>query len=414
MPFQRKTASSSDAPAAAVAATVAEPVATEAVPTATPAPAAAPVAAPPRLADQIDDYASQVSSALQESMLISPDAEFLPPAMVDGLRAVAAKLGFAYDPSTMGTFYFVVTQTAAKYLAGPTLQHQGGSPVIKWGDQFIALDPNESMYSDNWRLLVGGENEQTQLLFDPKGLYFPVSVKPDVATADEAKEFKKQLGTLDTFGQVTKWLRNAIAPQGIYKLDEGKAFQAESVSDPIESRDGGNTYRVLEAIYEDETACRWYVSDDANVNWGLLQYPAVCTREGQALVIEQPSGNLQVAIKAPIMKLGDALKEGKTYKVLAYEEDNSGKFGLQINLTVEIDGAPQKIRTNRALEERVLSLKAHGQENFETNPAHVIVDSIRQTKDGKTRVSARLITKADLENPLMQRLMQQQKARQSA
>ena len=416
MPFKRAGKDSSQAATETVATAVAEPAATAAPVATTPttAPAAVPVAAPARLADQIDDYASQVSAALQESMLITPDSEFLPPALVEGVKSVAAKLGFAYDPAKVGTFYFVVTQTAAKYLAGPTLQHMGGEPVIKWGDQFIPLKADESMYSDSWRLIVGGEQDQTTVVFDPKGLYFPVTVKPDVSTADEAKEFKKQLGTLDTFGQVTGWLRNAVAPQGIYKLEDGKAFEAQSVSDLIESKNGGNSYRVVDAIYEDETTCRWYVSDDDYVNWGLLQYPCVCTREGQKLVIEQASGNLTAAIKAPIMKLGEALKEGKTYKVLDYEEDNSGKFGLQINLTVEIDGQPQKIRTNRALEERVLSLKAHGQDNFSANPAHVIVDSIKQSKDGKTRVSARLITRSDLENPLMQKLMQQQQTRRSA
>jgi len=322
---------------------------------------------------------------------------------------VAAKLKFEYDPTKVGTFYFVVTQTAAKYLAGPTLQHMGGQPVVKWGDQFIPLGADESMYSDAWRLIAGSENDQTTVVFDPKGLYFPVTVKPDVATADEAKEFKKQLGTLDTFGQVTGWLRNAVAPQGIYKLEDGKEFQAMSVSDPIESKNGGDAYRIVDAIYEDDTACRWYVSDIENVNWGRLTYPCICSRNGQALDIEQPNGNLVYPIKAPIMKLGEALKEGKTYKVLSYEEDNTGKFGLQINLTVEIDGQPQKVRTNRALEERVLTLKTQGKDDFQTNPGHIVVDSIKQSKDGKTRVSARLITKADLENPLMQKLMQQQK-----
>ena len=409
MPFKRKTeVATAPVEAAAPVTEVAVTAPVDAV-----AGATVPAVAAPRLADQIDQYASQVASALQESMLITPDAEFLPPALVEGLKAAATKLGFAYDPATMGTFYFVVTQTAAKYLAGPTLQHMGGEPCIRWGDQCIKLPPTESMYSDNWRLIVGGENDQTTVVFDPKGLYLPITIKPDVSTADEAKEFKKQLGTLDTFGQVTKWLRNAVAPQGIYKLEEGSEFQAESVSDLIESRNGGSSYRVLDGIYEDETQCRWYVSDD-DIQWASLSYPCLCIRDGQTLKIEQGTGYLTMTIKAPIMKMGDALKEGKTYKVLAYEEDNSGKFGLQINLTVDVDGHNQKVRANRALEDRVLALKAQGQDNFEANPAHLVVDSIRQSKDGKTRVSARLITKVDLENPLMQKLMQQQKQAKSA
>jgi len=81
MPFKRAGKDSSMAVATAVAEPVAEPT-VAAAQTATPvatATAAVTVAAPARLADQIDRYASEVSAALQESMLITPDSEFLPP-----------------------------------------------------------------------------------------------------------------------------------------------------------------------------------------------------------------------------------------------------------------------------------------------------------------------------------------------
>lgn len=409
MPFKRSTQSSSSAAVATVPATV-EAV-TEQVATPT-APAAAPVATSSKLADQIEDYSSEVSAALQESMLITPDAEFLPPALVDGLKQVAAKLGFAYDPATMGSFYFVVTQTAAKYLSGPALVHLGGVPAIRWGDQYIPLGADVDLFSDTWRFFVGGENEQSYLVFDPKGCYFPVSVKPDVATADEAKQFRKEAGTFDKMGDLVTWLRNGIAPQGLYKLEDKGAFEAQSVSEEMEPRnEGGTKYRIVDAIYEDDTPCRWYVQDAENVNWGRLTYPCVITRNGQLLDIEQPTGNLVYKIQAPIMKMGDALKEGKTYKVLAYEE-SQGKFGLEVTIDVEIDGAKQTVRTNKAICDRIMTLKGKGQADFKENPAHLMVDTITTgKKDGKTRVSARLITKSDLENPLMQRLQNLQRGK---
>lgn len=413
MPFKRSGQSSTSAPAAATVATTVEAVVEQAV-----APVAAPVAsvAVTKLADQIEDYSSQVSAALQESMLITPDSEFLPLTLVAGLKQVAAKLGFAYDPDTMGSFYFVVTQTAAKYLSGPALVHLGGVPAIRWGDQYIELGADVDLFSDTWRFFVGGENEQSYLVFDPKGLYFPVSVKPDVATADEGKAFRKEAGTFDKMGDLVKWLRNGIAPQGLYKLEDKGVFEAQSVSEEMEPRnEGGTKYRIVDAIYEDETPCRWYVQDAENVNWGRLTYPCGITRNGQMLDIEQPTGNLVYKIQAPIMKMGDALKEGKTYKVLAYEE-SQGKYGLEVTVTVDLDdaGTKQVVRANRAVADRIMHLKDAGQDDFAVNVAHLIVDSIKQSRDGKTRVSARLITKADLENPLMQRLQNLQREKQSA
>lgn len=361
-----------------------------------------------RLTDQIEIFASQVSAALQSSMALSPDVEYLPAPLQDALKRVAKKIGFDYKPTETGTFYFVVTETAAKYLSGPALVQVGGVAHIRWGNEYIELSNQTSLYSDTWRLIQGGEKENSVALFDPKGLAFPVAIRPDVSSKEDAEKFRKALGTVDTFGDLVQWLRNGIFPQGLYKLDDGESFQIESVSDLVDARSGESKYRIVDAIYQDDTPCRWYVSDVQDVNWGSLALPAVCTRNGQYLDIEQESGNLAYKIQFPVMKMGDALREGQTYPVLSYETEE-GKYGTQYNMTLRVDGDPQKVRANMALEDRLKYLSTVGQDDFSKNPAHLIVDSIKTSRDGKVRVSARLITKSDLENPLMQKLMQAQK-----
>jgi hypothetical protein len=360
-----------------------------------------------------------------------PDTD-LPDEIIEGLKACAELIGFAYDVNTVSSFYMAV-RDGSKQLYGPALKAYGEGLAIIWGNNVIPVDGEESTGSIKFVKSVGDRG--VRLMLDPKGYSLPISVSLDpLHGKKEAYELLKgEFNTFLTLDEFTPYLNRGESALMWSEVPDGGIVRTYSIikaMDP-ENHEVVKSYRGL-SLYDGKPC--WVFMPGEMEDWeGVTideEHPLVFTKNGSSAV--DGDGNAyEIKLGGVFTKIA-FLNAETTYNVIGFTFKEKGQFGPEYVLDVVMP-SDQKIRITKdkqAVEIAVTKgqiVKVNGNKVIEgalkgkpltaisaEKPATLTVNSVFKNNTGKDASDITFVLDEYKNNARLQRLAARQAALKTA
>lgn len=360
----------------------------------------------------IETLRNQLESAFTETAEI-PDVALLDmpefgQTGIDALAECAKKVGVEnYDPANTSTFKFIVTKTGSKFLSGPQLKAYGDGCCVIWGDQAVEMPENQNFFSDDYQLMAGSkENKTTTLLLDPAGFCLPIECRIDSVYRQDDLFFSTKLVSARTADTLSHYLQRGEPIIKWNDIEDGP-IALHSIS-PVTDGDGNVKFGLMLAEYKGKPIQVY--SPGEYEEWGGISFdePIEAVKEGRNI----RAAGRTFELKGSFIKLRE-LPKGGVFKVLAYKPTQNtweGKtiYDFQISAIDETENLVTIVGCNTFLKEKL----GRNPVISEESPATLHIDEVNETKRG-TRVSCRLMTAADNDNPFLKKLLATQAAKAS-
>ncbi|MEM9263910.1 MAG: hypothetical protein AAGA46_00120 [Cyanobacteria bacterium P01_F01_bin.13] len=365
------------------------------------------MASEPNLGELIDRYELELQSVLTDKMELS-DATDIPEDIRDGLAAVAKLIGHEkYDPSGC-SLVFVVTEQGNKYLARPSIYAYEDSVCIRWGKSTFPLDSDLNFGTDLFVLVPG---ESPLLLVDPSGYNLTCPVKLDGMYRTESfrPQLASKLATCRTPEQLNTYLLRGEPRVSWSDVKEDQAIEFYQIQWSPSRKDPSRQVGSILGTLDGSPTLFWAPGEIEE--WKDIP---LGSQIGDAVTATK-SGPKEVTVAGKTFELKGglfaSLKELPidSYKVVGYSSENvtyDGRSWVDWKLQVIIDGTEKTVSGNAYLKNYLSKMSP---EITPDKPATLHIDSVSQTRDGKSKVQCRLeVASKGGDSDLLARLKQRQ------
>ena len=340
----------------------------------------------------------------------------LAPELRECLIELARLIGYTdYNPETSKTLTFYVKGDQSRLIV-PRMFAYGNTTCIKWtGDKVVVLDPSRSLIGDGLYMQTG-KNAHVLVGTGTINYKCQLMIRSDYATESFLQNSLIQYNTAASMGQLLMRGEPKIAWSDVKDADVIRFYNIEQRTPEPEPGKQAKTYTDILGSVNDIPYTFWSAGEATQ--WPPIMAQLKAAAEGYLLVQKQGAsfvvGGQTFTPKGRFVKLSD-LDVGRTYPVLSYEIEPNGKFGLEVNLQVNVNGAEVSVRGNKTIE-NLLNVEPNP-EVSEKYPATLHIIKKRESKDGsKTYVDCDLELASLANDPAMLFLknLQAQNAAQSS